>query len=100
MGFQQYIIFFNTDEEYENILKVIEKHNTDDDYENIGEDLDLDCIVDVIKPYKVGLAKDCIKGLICHNGGGRHITRRYLFMNGLRVEFMSEAISKRTKICE
>ena len=107
MGFQQYIIFFNTDEEYENILKVIEKHNNepcvlvDGNYDcEAGEELFIYGIVDVIKPYKTGIAKGCIKGLICSNGGGRETTQRYLFMNKVRSQMMTEAIFTRTKIRE
>jgi hypothetical protein len=85
MGWQSYVVGYNTEEEKENILKICRLHNKSDDWENIGEELinfvDIDFKSDKI--YKIGPLSKQSKAILFGNGGGRHSTFKFLCMNGL-----------------
>jgi len=77
MGWQSYILFYNCNEEKENIIKVIKEHNNSEDYENVGGELINICSCKIEKKYKIGIGKNYSNAIICGNGGGRDSTYKF-----------------------
>tara|TARA_R110002051_G_scaffold307418_1_gene378452 strand:+ start:673 stop:1020 length:348 start_codon:yes stop_codon:yes gene_type:complete len=101
MGWQSYVIGFNTPEQREKILDICRLHNeTLDEVE--AEELICFCEADFKpgKQYKRGCLAGCEKVILCGNGGGRCGTFEFFASHispdfPRRVEGYSTALEKR-----
>ena len=85
MGWQSYIIGYNTPVERRRILDVITAHNAHTDFDAVGEELYQICEADVIKVFPYGSLKNKIHVVLCGHGGGRGLTYEWFLKHGLDV---------------
>ncbi len=109
MGWQSYVIGYNTLAERKRIIEVCQDHNIGsfssfderDEYGyKFGEKLIMFCEAHfkVGKEYKRGRLRGYSKVIMCGNGGGRTSTFRYLTRNlGFQVEGFSDSLERRLK---
>ncbi len=88
MGWQSYIAYFHTSEQYDKIIETIKEHNSSEDYDNIGEEL-----IQVVKCNVISrnhLPNN--KCLIFGNGGGRSSTFEFFRRRGIYLESFEKRI--------
>lgn len=123
MGWQSYVLYYNTEEQKQKIIDTIKSHNEYkcqcdkppifnceicgeynecncdcydcDCYDDIGEELEMVSWIKMKKPYKRGIGKNCEYAILCGNGGGRHSTFNYFYKNGIRAEEYTSAFLNR-----
>ena len=101
MGWQSWIIGYNTQAEREHILKTCKEHNAiatrecHDDDEPVGEELFDICETCFTKPYKATLLKGMSKAILFGHGGGRCPTRIFFVRRNLTITEYTSAIGKR-----
>ena len=111
MGWQSYILGYNTEAEKEHILKVCKAHNdafgllgyeiagraadARDPHWDAGEDLVGFVDVEITKPYKRGFLANKTRAIVCGNGGGRWSTIRWFNRHRLAVAWFETAFEKR-----
>lgn len=97
MGWQSYVMFYNTEEQKQQIINVINTHNELNNDE-VGEELIMCCWVEIQKMYKRGVGKNMRYAILCGNGGGRHSTFSYFFNNRIKCVAFSEAFATRANM--
>jgi len=90
MGWQSFMIGYNSDEEESNILRIIANHNFQEKCENVGKPLEMVCKCEITQPYTTGPLKDFQKGILCGNNGGRwntydYFQKNYLYCGGFET---------------
>ena len=97
MGWQSWIVGYNTDEEYDNIISILQLHNrfavtpepenpeTTPEWEEVGEELERVVKTSFRKNYKIGALKNKQKAILFGNGGGRGYTHDFLERKGLSI---------------
>jgi hypothetical protein len=101
MGWQSWIIGYNTQVEREHILKTSGEHNAiatreEQAYdESVGEELVQISETCFTKPYKATVLKGMSKAILFGHGGGRCPTRIFFVSRNLTITAYTSAIGKR-----
>ena len=103
MGRQSYILYYNTQEEKDNIISAIKTHNKpttyeDDGFDEVGEELTNICWCKMKRPYKRGNGMNMDYAILCCNGGGRNDTYSYFLNKSIRISWYNEAFVSRADI--
>ena len=112
MGWQSYVLGYNTEAEKEHILKVCKAHNdtfgllgheiagraidAKDPHWDAGEDLVGFVDVEITTLYRTGPLRDMKHAIVCGNGGGRWSTIRWFNHHRLAVNWFEKAFEKRS----
>ena len=87
MGWQSYVLFYNSDAEKKDILDVIQKHNICENMDEVGEEIIGIVDVKIVKPIKINRCNVKYRyAILCGNGGGRSSTFEWLYKNGIYFE--------------
>jgi len=100
MGWQSYAIGYETNEEFNNIMKTILEHNNERNQDIIGEEL-IGVVKASFKPYKQTWNITNNKVVLFGNGGGRSYTFDYFQNKGFKIRPYDSGMKRRiTKVNE
>jgi hypothetical protein len=95
MGWQSYYYIFDTEEEKQKVLDLIEAHNAETNWDIVGEPLDGVCVRELKRCTPRGK-----KVLLFGHGGGRWSTFKYFEDRGVSLGGYTCAFGERLRECD